>query len=91
MSKRKPEKTKNCAVIFVYSEDPEVAVYLFENYEKAAEFLRDSYNEEIRIDREENGWEVNGHIEEDSSYARIGVVFNGDETVIEMYVGNIYQ
>ena len=41
----------NCAVIFTYSFDSEVAVYLFEREEDAVKFLFDSYSEELRIAR----------------------------------------
>ena len=55
----------NYAVIFTYSFDGDVAVYLFQDELSAKKFLRDSYEEELRIDKEENGLEVYGEISDD--------------------------
>lgn len=85
---------KNYAVIFTYSFDNEVAVYLFETEEQAKKFLEDSYIEELRIDIEENGWGSEGTISDDGWYAKIENYF-GDEgsepDVTEFRIGNIYQ
>lgn len=81
----------NCAVIFTYSFDSEVAVYLFEREEDAVKFLFDSYSEELRIDLYENGWNSVGEISPDGLYAKITTSFPDGEDVTEMYVGTIYS
>ena len=50
---------KNYAVIFEYTFDDEIPVRLFDTLDEAKKFLRDSFNEEVRIDKEENGWDTN--------------------------------
>ena len=88
------ENTMSYAVIFTYSFDDEVAVYLFETEEEAKKFLKDSFSEELRIDTEENEWNSEGTISEDGWYAKIENYF-GDEgsepAVTEFRIGNIYQ
>ena len=88
------EKTMNYAVIFTYSFDDEVAVYLFETEEEAKIFLKSSYKEELRIDTEENEWNSKGTISDDGWYAKIENYY-GDEgsepDVTEFRIGNIYQ
>ena len=88
------EKVMNYAVIFTYSFDSEVAVYLFGIEEEAKKFLKDSFSEELRIDTEENGWNSEGYISDDGWYARIENYF-GDEgsepAVTEFRIGIIYQ
>lgn len=81
----------NYAVIFTYSFDGEVAVYLFPNETSAEEFLRSSYEEELRIDKEENGWDAHGEISDDGWYAKITTVFDDHDDVTEFRIGNIYQ
>ena len=81
---------KSYAVIFTYSFDNDVAVYLFDTFEEAQEFLKGSYEEEMRIDIEENGWDTNGYIEEDCSYARIFNRFTDHTDVTTFRIGNVY-
>lgn len=78
------------AVIFTYSFDGEVAVYLFSDEDSAKEFLRSSYEEELRIDCEENGWDVCGEIFDDGWYAKIANNFIDHENVTEFRIGNVY-
>ena len=88
------EKTMSYAVIFTYSFDDEVAVYLFETEEEAKNFLESSYKEELRIDTEENEWNSEGTISKDGWYAKIENYY-GDKgrepAVTELRIGNIYQ
>ena len=88
------EKTMSYAVIFTYSFDDEVAVYLFETEEEAKNFLANSYKEELRIDTEENEWNSEGTISEDGWYAKIENYFDdegSEPAVTEFRIGNIYQ
>lgn len=81
----------NYAVIFNYSFDGEVPVYLFADYESAKKMLKESYEEELRIDTEENGWDSIGYMSEDGDYASITTRFHDHEDLTEMRIGNIYQ
>lgn len=82
----------NYAVIFTYSFDDEVAVYLFEDDKSAEKFLREAYEEELRIQVEENEWDAEGEIDEGGWYAKITTHsdYYGDD-VIEYRIGQIYQ
>ena len=84
----------NYAVIFTYSFDDEVAVYLFATEDEAKKFLRESYLEELRIDTEESGWDSIGEISDDGWYAKITTNFYSGyphTDVTEFRIGNIYQ
>ena len=50
-------------VVTTYSFDRETPVKLFESDKEAEEYLRKMYEEELRIDREENGYDTEGMIE----------------------------
>ena len=78
----------NYAVIFSYSFDCEVAVYLFKTEEEAVQFLRDNYETELRIDNEENEWNSIGTISDDGWSAEIITSF-GDRTCFQ--IGTIYN
>lgn len=84
----------NYAVIFTYSFDGDVAVYLFATEEEAKKFLRDSYQEELRIDQEENGWSSVGEISEDGWYAKIQVEFDDADhplNLTEFRIGTVHR
>ena len=81
----------NYAVIFTYTFDSEVVVYLFATYEDAKKFLTDSYKEEMRIDIEENGWDSHGYIDEEEGAAYIFTRFSDHTDQTTMLIGNIYQ
>lgn len=81
---------KSYAVIFSYSFDNDVAVYLFETYEKAFEFMKDNYECQLRED-EEMGWITNGDINEDEGWATIYNIFNDRMDVTEMKIGYVYE
>ena len=78
----------NYVVIFTYSFDDETAAYLFKTEEEAVKFLRDSYEEELRIDIEENEWDSVGKISDDGWSAEITTSF-GDTTWFK--IGTIYN
>lgn len=84
----------NYAVIFTYSFDGDVAVYLFATEDEAQKFLRESYQEELRIYQEENGWNSVGEISEDGWYARIHVEFDDADhplDLTEFRIGTVYR
>lgn len=81
----------NYAVIFTYSFDGETAVYLFPDEESAKQFLKDSFEEELRIDTEENEWGSAGYIDADGWYAQIRTHFEDHVDKTEMRIGCIYN
>lgn len=89
-TKEEMKSEKNYAVIFTYSFDDDVAVYLFENEKEAKEFLKESYENELKVDKE-NGWDSRGFINSEETYANIEVLFEDHINTTEMRIGNIYQ
>ncbi len=83
---------KAFAVIFAYSFDDEVAVYLFGTEKEAKKFLKSSYLEEVRIDIEENEWtNITYKISKNGRYAKITNKFQDeDDEFTEFYLGEIY-
>lgn len=80
----------NYAVVFTYSFDDDVAVYLFEELESAKKFLIDNYKEELRVDVQENGFLTTSYITENRRYASITNHFEDHDDVTEMHIGQIY-
>ena len=68
---------KDYAVVFSYSFDTDCAVTLCESLEQAIAYLKQSFEEELRIETEENGWEVETFHSEDWTYAEIN--YGGDQ------------
>ncbi len=81
----------NYAVVFTYSFDDEMVVYTFWSEEEAKAFLKANYEEELRIDREENGRDPHGELSEDGWYAKITTAFLGRDDVTEIRIGSIYR
>ncbi len=81
----------NYAMVITYSFDDEVAVYLFADEEAAKKMLRESYENEVRIDTEENGWDVDAVIRDDGWYAKITDRFHDHENVTEFRIGTVRQ
>lgn len=79
------------AVVITYSFDDNTPVYLFGSEAAAKRFLRASYENEFRVDREENGWDSKGWISEDSTRAWIkNYYIEDDPDVTEFYLGDLY-
>ena len=90
---KEKKQMKSFAVVFTYSFDSDSSVYLFETEEEAKTFLRQTYEEELRIDAE-NGRDSEGFINEDGLYANITNSFDdGDDftEVTEIRVAKVYQ
>lgn len=81
---------KSFAVVFTYSFDSDSSVYLFDTLEEAKTFMCKSYEEELRIDTEENDWISEGHIDEDGMYAKIVNHFADRDDVTEFHVASVY-
>lgn len=62
MNKIELKYLKQCAVIIRYSFDPETSVVICENYESAQKFIKESFKNEMKIDKEENGWEIDENL-----------------------------
>lgn len=80
---------KSYAVVCTYSFD-DCAVYLFDTLEEATAYLKELYEEEVRIDIEENGWEVTSMIEDDCRYAKIVDHFADGDDITEYQIGSVY-
>lgn len=76
-------------VVTTYSFDRETPVKLFESDKEAEEYLRKMYEEELRIDREENGYDTEGMIEDDGSYAKIINHFPDRDDITEFRIGTV--
>ena len=81
------------AVVFTYSFDQDCAVYLFQTEAEAKRFLRDNYDEELRIEREENGLSPSGSISDDGWYAVITTDNDdgSDPCVIYFHIAHVYE
>ena len=82
---------KSYAVVFTYSFDTDSTVYLFDTEEKAIDYMMKSLEEELRIDREENGWNSDGYVTEDKMYAEIITHYPSGDGVTEMHIANVYE
>ncbi len=81
-------------VVFSYSFDGDVSIYLKSTLEDAKEFLNESYEEELRIDIEENGWNSEGFIDENGMYAEIKTYFDDGDDVCDItrfQIGCVYR
>ena len=74
-----------CAVVFTYSFDTDAQVFLFLDEIEAKQFLKSCFEEEYRIEFEENEWDVEAEHEEDWSHAKITHYGNFGEDVCEYH------
>jgi len=79
------------AVIITCSFDEEVSVFLFGNEDAAKEFLCEAYKEEVQIDADANGYDVNASISEDGKYASIVCHFSDHDDLTEFRIGTVYD
>lgn len=81
-------------VVFSYSFDDDVSIYLKGTLDEAKRFLKESYEEELRIDVEENGWNSEGFIDENGMYAEIKSYFDDGDNfcdITRFEIGNVYR
>jgi len=79
------------AVVFTYSFDHDVAVYLFETENEAKEFLTGSFEEEVKM-YQEDGWELDVELSSNKRFARITrIVQDDDNETLEIRLGAVYQ
>ena len=77
------------AVIVTYSFDWHTPVWLFKTMEEAKSFLKQSAQNEFRIDTEEDGWKASIEFDNDEEYAKISVYLNDDTYITEFRIGEI--
>ena len=82
-------------LVIHYSFDSEVPVRLFKAEEDALKALRADWEEEIRIQTEENGHVVGADMEtdisEDRRWASITIYYDGEKDVTEWAIGTICE
>ena len=79
-------------VVVRYSFDTDTPVWLFDSEEEALAFLKKDFENECRIDTEENGHVIGEDMEtcinEDEGYAKITHIIDGDHNdVTEWFIG----
>ncbi len=82
------DKIPEYAVVFTYSFD-NAAAYLFDTEDEAIDFLKTSFNEEIRNDKED-GWDVEAAISNDGDYAKIICHFDDHDDITEFHLATVY-
>ena len=78
------------AVVFTYSFSSDAAVHLFDTEAEAVEFLKTSFNEEVRIDKED-GWDVETVISNDGDYAKIICHFDDHDDITEFHLATVIK
>lgn len=72
---KKPADTAT-AVVITYSFDPEVVVVICKDYEAACAYINKDFENEKRIDVEENGWNIDEETtKQEEGYACLGTVY----------------
>lgn len=87
--REKEQKALKYVVVFNYDFDPDCRAYPFEDEDSAKRFLRESFTEEVRVDVEENGYDIESYIQEDGWYARIINHFIERDDITEMRIAVI--
>ncbi len=75
------------AVVITYSFDEEMPVYIFPDEASAKAFLKKNFEEECRIDREENEWVTTAEVCNDGWYAKIENHFSDHNDITEFRIG----
>lgn len=85
--------SKKVPLVTTYSFDQDTPVFLFDSQEEAAAELKRQFNEELRIQTEENGHVEGTDLEikfsDDKLYASITIYYDDQKDVIEWSVGDI--
>ena len=88
-----PLNTRQFPVVVHYSFDSEVPVWLFDTEKDACDEIKRQFDEEVRIDTEENGHEIGSDMEieiaDDNSYAKITIWYDTEESVTEWSLGDL--
>lgn len=82
------------SVVFAYAFDHELATYLFETEDKAKEFLKGSYEEELRLAQEQGNCHCSGFISKDGWYAKVQKEYDDEGEfpldAVEIRIGRVY-
>jgi hypothetical protein len=62
---------KEYAVVFTYNFDPESEIFLFDDYDTAKNFLKESFEREVNVEEVENGWEIDSWHNDEWTWATI--------------------
>lgn len=84
-------KKKQYALVVSYSFDPSMPVYLFDDMASAVNALREDFENEKRIDMEENGWDTTATIEKDGAYAKLVNHFDNSDDTTEFTVTEVSE
>lgn len=79
------------ALVITFSFDSQVSVLLFDEWDKALEFMKNDILDEYRIDTEENGWDAEYVIYEDEGRAVLTDYFDDRNDVTEWRIGWIFE
>ena len=82
---------KSYAVVFTYSFDSDVAVYLFDTEEEAKAYLLGCLHEEMRIQTEENCWDSEYTLTNDGWEATIISHMRFGDDVMKIRIGRVYS
>ena len=78
-------------VVTTYSFDPDTQAVGFADEEQAKAYLKKTFENETRIDREENHWETHASIDNDGTYAKITNCFPDHEDTTEFFVVQVQK
>lgn len=78
-------------VVTTYSFDPDTQAVGFPDEEQAKAYLKKTFENEARIDREENHWETHASIDNDGTYAKITNCFPDHEDTTEFFVVQVQK
>lgn len=80
------------SVVFAYAFDHELVTYLFETEDKAKEFLKSCYEEELRLAQEQGN--CSGFISRDGWYAKVQKEYDDEGEfpldAVEIRIGRVY-
>ena len=79
----------NYAVTILYSFDTTRTTYLFENFDDAWSFLTETMKEELRIDKEENGWDVEYEESKENGTVILTDHFHDHDDITTGYVSDV--
>lgn len=78
-------------VVTTYSFDPDTQAVGFPDEGQAKAYLKKTFENETRIDREENQWETHASIDNDGTYAKITNRFPDHEDTTEFFVVQVQK
>ena len=84
------KKNELVIVTINYSFDKEVNALVFDDYKKACEYIKENFENEKRIDTEENGWEIDEKLTcYEESMAVLTTIYNGTSETVTWTIANV--